>query len=44
MKYVAKAIIDEGYVLKRYWASELKNISHNKVFEDIVRTSMKVEE
>lgn len=40
----SKAIIDEGYVLKRYWASELKNISHDKVFEDIVHTSMKVEE
>jgi len=43
-KIKSKAIIDEGYVLKRYWASELKNISHDKVFEDIVHTSMKVEE
>lgn len=40
----SKCIIDEGYVLIRYWASDLKNISHKKVFEDIVHTSTKVEE
>lgn len=40
----SRCIIDEGYILRRYWASELKNISHKKVFEDIVHTSVKAEE
>jgi len=37
-------IINEGYCILRYWASELKNITHEKIFEDIVHASMKVEE
>jgi very-short-patch-repair endonuclease len=37
-------ILKEGYGILRYWASDLKNITHEKVFEDIVHASMKVEE
>lgn len=37
-------ILNEGYKVLRYWASDLKNITHEKIFEDIVHTSMKVEE
>jgi very-short-patch-repair endonuclease len=37
-------ILKEGYRILRYWVSDLKNISHEKIFEDIVHTSMKVEE
>ena len=37
-------ILNEGYNILRYWSSDLKNISHEKIFEDIVHTSMKVEE
>jgi very-short-patch-repair endonuclease len=36
-------ILDSGYSILRYWASELKNISHEKIFEDIVHASMKIE-
>lgn len=37
-------IISEGYRLLRYWSSDLKNISHKKIFEDIVHASVKVED
>ena len=37
-------LVNEGYKVLRYWASDLKNISHEKIFEDIVHTSMKVED
>lgn len=37
-------ILNEGYKVLRYWSSDLKNITHEKIFEDIVHTSMKVEE
>jgi very-short-patch-repair endonuclease len=40
----SNSIKNHGYALIRYWASELKNISHEKVFEDIVQASMKMED
>ena len=43
-KTKTEEILNEGYKVLRYWASDLKNISHDKVFEDIVHTSMKVED
>lgn len=43
-KKKSSTIISEGYNLIRYWASELKNISHDKIFEDIVHASTKVED
>jgi very-short-patch-repair endonuclease len=35
-------ITEAGFGILRYWASELKYISHNKIFEDIVHASTKV--
>lgn len=37
-------LLNEGYKVLRYWASDLKNITHEKIFEDIVHTFTKVEE
>ena len=37
-------IMNKGYNVLRYWASDLKSTTHEKIFEDIVHTSMKVEE
>jgi very-short-patch-repair endonuclease len=38
----ALEITEAGFSILRYWASELKCISHNKIFEDIVHASTKV--
>ena len=43
-KIKTQNILNEGYNVLRYWASDLKSITHEKIFEDIVHTSMKVEE
>ena len=37
-------IISKGYNLIRYWESDIKNISHEKIFEDIVQTSKKLDD
>ena len=34
-------ILNEGYKVLRYWASSIKNTSHEKIFEDIVHTFSK---
>lgn len=36
-------IVSKGYSILRYWSSEINDISHETIFEDIVRTSSKVE-
>jgi very-short-patch-repair endonuclease len=38
------SIKSKGYPLIRYWASEIKNISYSRVFEDIVQASVKAED
>lgn len=35
-KNKTKTIKESGFRVLRYWASDLKNISHDKIFEDIV--------
>lgn len=37
-------ILKSGFGILRYWESDLKDISHDKIFEDIVHASMKVED
>ena len=43
-KIKTEDLLQEGYKVLRYWASDLKNISHEKIFEDIVHTFAKVED
>lgn len=37
-------ILNEGFNLLRYWSSNINNISCEKIFEDIVQTSKKLDE
>ena len=37
-------ILNKGFNLIRYWENEIKNISHEKVLEDIVHTSKKLDD
>ena len=37
-------ILKSGFGILRYWESDLKDITHDKIFEDIVHASMKVED
>ena len=41
-KKKTSVIEESGFRVIRYWESELKIISHNKIFEDIVHTATKV--
>jgi very-short-patch-repair endonuclease len=39
-----KSLIDAEYAVVRYWASELKEMNSQRIFEDIVQASEKLEE